>query len=64
MLKRYSTLDSVYSPGKYPFENNTNITFKELVNLNLKQITCWSDTLSDTENFFQKKIKYSIFSKF
>ena len=35
MLKRYSTLDSVYSPGKYPFENNTNITFKELVNLNL-----------------------------
>ena len=61
MLKRYSTLDSVYSPGKYPFENNTNITYKELVNLNLKQITCWSDTLSDTENFFQKKlnIQYS-----
>ena len=61
MLKRYSTLDSVYSPGKYPFENNTNITYKELVNLNLKQITCWSNTLTDTENFFQKKlnIQYS-----
>ena len=64
MLKRYSTLDSVYSPGKYPFENNTNITFKELVNLNLKQITCWSNTLSETENFLQKKLNIKNTPKF
>ena len=56
MLKRHSTLDSVYTPGKYSFNSITNITFKELVNLNLKQITCWSNTLSDTENFFQKEL--------
>ena len=56
MLKRHSTLDTIYTPGKNPFNNNTNITFKELVNLNLKQITCWSNTFSDTENFFKKEL--------
>ena len=56
MLKRHSTLDTIYTPGKNPFNNNTNITFKELVNLNLKQITCWPNTYSDTENFFKKEL--------
>ena len=64
MLKRYSTLDSVYSPGKYPFENNTNITFKELVNLNLKQITCWPNSLSETEYFFKKELNIQNSPKF
>ena len=56
MLKRHSTLDTIYTPGKNPFNNITNITFKELVNLNLKQITCWPNTYSDTENFFKKEL--------
>ena len=56
MLKRYSALDSSYLSGKYPFDNNTKITFKELNNLNLQQVACWSNTLSETEKFFQKEL--------
>ena len=57
MLKRYSTLDSNYLSGRYPFDNKTNITFKELNNLNLQQIACWTNTLSDMQNFFQKELQ-------
>ena len=64
MLKRHSTLDSIYTPGKHTFDNKINITFKELVNLNLKQITCWSNTLSETENFLQKKLNIKNTPKF
>ena len=60
MLKRYSALDSNYLCGKYPFNNNTNIIFKECNNLNLNQIECWPNTLIEMESFFQKELnKYA-----
>ena len=53
MHKRFSALDSNYLSGKYPFNNNTNIIFKECNNLNLNQIACWPNTLIEMESFFQ-----------
>ncbi len=56
MPKRYSALDSNYLPGKYPFNNRTDIIFKEHNNLNLQQIACWSNNLSEIEDFFCKEL--------
>ena len=55
MLKRYSALDSNYLPGKYSYNNNVNISFKEYSNLNLQQIACWPNNLFEVENFFKKE---------
>tara|TARA_B100000959_G_C14943953_1_gene609066 strand:+ start:1194 stop:1760 length:567 start_codon:yes stop_codon:yes gene_type:complete len=64
MLKRYSTLDSNYIAGKYPFENNTDIIFKECINLNLQQIACWPNTLSQMDDIFQKELNLNNFPNF
>ena len=53
MLKRYSALDSNYLPGKYSYNNNVNISFKEYSNLNLQQLACWPNNLFEVENFFK-----------
>ena len=59
MHNRFSALDSNYLCGKYPFNNNTNIIFKECNNLNLNQIACWPNTLIEMESFFQKELNIS-----
>ena len=64
MLKRYSALDSNYLPGKFPFNNNTNIFFKEYNNLHLQQIACWPNTLSEMDNYFQKEFNIKGFPNF
>jgi len=56
MLKRSSSLDSIYLPGTYPNTNIVTITFKENKNLYLKQLACWSNTLSKTENFIKQEL--------
>ena len=56
MPKRYSALDSNYIPRKYPFNNHAEIIFKERSNINLQQIACWSNNLSEIENFFCKEL--------
>ena len=55
MLKRYSALDSNYLPGSYPLDDKISVRFKEFNNLNLQQLACWPNTLSETENFFRKE---------
>ena len=57
MHKRFSALDSNYLSGKYPFNNNTNIIFKECNNLNINQISCWPNNLIEMEKIFQKELK-------
>ena len=56
MLKRYSALDSNYLPGNYPLDEKISVMFQEIKNLNLQQLACWSNTLSETENFFKKEL--------
>ena len=56
MLKRYSALDSNYLLGSYPLDDKISVRFKEFRNLNLQQLACWSNTLSETENFFKKEL--------
>ena len=54
MLKRYSALDSHYLPESYPVNAKISVRFKEFNNLNLQQLACWPNTLSETENFLKK----------
>ena len=56
MLKRYSALDSRYLPGNYPLNEKISVLFQEIENLNLQQLACWPNTLSETENFFKKEL--------
>jgi len=56
MLKRNSSLDSIYLPGSYPNTNNITLTFKEDKNLFIKQLACWSNTLFETENFIKQEL--------
>ena len=56
MLKRYSALDSNYLPGNYPLDEKIRVIFQEINNLNLQQLACWPNTLSETENFFKKEL--------
>ena len=56
MLKRYSALESNYFPGSYALNNKISIKLKECINLNLKQIACWPNTLFETENFFKNQL--------
>jgi len=56
MLKRNSSLDSIYLPGSYPNTNNITLTFKEDKNLFLKQLACWPNTLFETENFIKQEL--------
>ena len=51
MHNRHSALDSNYFPGNYPFNNKTNISFKEYNNINIKQISCWPEALEKAESF-------------
>ena len=55
MLKRYSALDSHYLPESYPLNDKISVRFKEFNNLNLQQLACWPNTLSETENFLKKE---------
>ena len=57
MLKRYSALDSNYLPGSYPLDKKIRVIFQEIKSLNLQQLACWPNTLSETENFFKKELK-------
>jgi len=56
MLKRNSSLDSIYLPGSYPNTNNITLTFKENNNLFLKQLACWPNTLLETEKFIKQEL--------
>jgi len=56
MLKRHSSLDPNYIVGNYPFNNKTNIKFKEYRNLHLTQLACWPNTLTNTEDFFKREL--------
>ena len=56
MFKRLSSLENNYSLGSNPFNGKTNIYFKELNNLHLQQIACWSDSLSHSENFLKQEL--------
>ena len=56
MLKRYSALESNYLPGNYPLDEKISVMFQEIKNLNLQQLACWPNTLSETENFFKKEL--------
>jgi heterotetrameric sarcosine oxidase gamma subunit len=56
MLKRNSSLDSIYLPGSYPNKNDITLTFKEDKSLFLKQLACWPNTLFETENFIKQEL--------
>ena len=57
MHNRHSALDSNYFPGDYPFNNETNISFKEYNNINIKQISCWPEALEKAESFLKKELE-------
>ena len=56
MLKRYSSLDPIYAAGIFTNNKNISISLKENVNINLKQIVCWSNTIIQTEDFLKKEL--------
>ena len=59
MHNRDSSLDSSYSPGTFPINNNITVKFKEYTYLNLKQIACWPDTLLQTEDYIKEKLNFN-----
>jgi len=59
MLSRDSSLDTFYKPGIFSTNDKVTIKFKEETNLNLKQIVCWPDTLTETKEFIKKNLNIS-----
>ena len=57
MHNRHSALASNYFHGDYPFNNETNISFKEYNNINIKQISCWPEVLEKAESFLKKELE-------
>ena len=59
MVSRDSSLDTFYKPGIFSNNDKVTIKFKEETNLNLKQMVCWPDTLTETKEFIKKNLNIS-----
>ena len=56
-MHRHSALETLYKVGKYSTSEKQSLIFKELKNLEILQIACWSDKIDEINNLLTKKLK-------
>ena len=56
-MRRHSALETLNKVGKYSISEKQTLTFKELKNLEIMQIACWSEKIEEINNLLINKLE-------